>query len=79
MSMDYLIYSIVGDENERVRSLNKNDCYISNTSLKSYLEDNGIYLEQINDDNDDDAAYDWENLFIRKVEKQDLIEYILDV
>jgi len=45
MSMDYLIYSIVGDENERVRSLNKNDCYISNTSLKSYLEDNGIYLE----------------------------------
>ena len=25
ISMDYLINSIVGDENERVRSLNKND------------------------------------------------------
>jgi hypothetical protein len=43
--MDCLINSIVGDENERVRSLNKNDCYILYTLLKSYLEDNGIYLE----------------------------------
>ena len=43
--MDYLINLNKGDENERVRSLNKNDWYISYTLLKFYLEDNGIYLE----------------------------------